>query len=69
MLGAQGQLWTEYVPDPKHAEYMLFPRVCALSEVVWSPLESKSYSDFAERLAIHLRRLDALGVNYRPLKP
>lgn len=69
VLGAQCQLWTEYVPDPKQAEYMLFPRACALAEVVWSPRESKSFADFTERLATHLRRLDALHVNHRPLKP
>ena len=65
ILGAQAQLWTEYIPDPKHAEYMAFPRVSALAEVVWSAKDRRSYSDFRTRLNEHLKRLDALDVNYR----
>src|SRR5213595_775494 len=68
VLGAQGQLWTEYIPDPKRAEYMAFPRACALAEVLWTPPEEKSYPDFLARLAIHLVRLGVLDVNYRPLR-
>ncbi len=68
VLGAQGQLWTEYIPDPKRAEYMAFPRACALAEVLWTPPEQKSYPDFLARLATHLGRLAVLDVNYRPLK-
>jgi hexosaminidase len=66
ILGTQCQLWTEYVPNSEHAEYMYFPRVCAFSEVAWSPRE-KRWDEFEPRLASHLARLDALGVNYRPL--
>lgn len=66
VLGAQCQLWTEYVPTPEHADYMLFPRVCAFAEAVWRA-EPDSYSAFLERLGEHLGRLDALGVHYRPL--
>ena len=65
VLGAQGQVWTEYMPDPKHVEYMAFPRLIALAEVVWSPKEGKDYADFLERLKTHAARLDALDVNYR----
>jgi len=65
VLGAQFQLWTEYIPDPKLAEYMAYPRACALSEVVWSPAEKKDFADFKARLAVHLERLKALDVNYR----
>ena len=36
ILGAQGNLWTEWVPNLKHAEYMIFPRECALAEITWS---------------------------------
>jgi len=68
VLGAQGQLWTEYIPDPKRAEYMAFPRACALAEVLWTPREAKSYPDFLARLATHLARLAVLDVNYHPLK-
>ncbi|HEV8064461.1 MAG TPA: family 20 glycosylhydrolase, partial [Acidimicrobiales bacterium] len=71
LLGAQGQLWTEYVTSAAHAEYMYFPRLCALSEVVWSARRgagSPSYGDFESRLRLHLGRLAALDVNFRPLE-
>uniref|UniRef100_A0A7S4K3H5 Beta-hexosaminidase n=1 Tax=Odontella aurita TaxID=265563 RepID=A0A7S4K3H5_9STRA len=68
VLGAQGQLWTEYMPNPKHVEYMAFPRMSALCEVLWTPKEGKDYSDFLARLRGHLRRLDVLDVNYRKLE-
>ncbi len=69
ILGAQGQLWTEYIPHPKKAEYMAFPRLTALAEVTWTQDNHKDYDDFTERLKTHLKRLDALDVNYRPLSP
>ena len=65
ILGAQCQLWTEYVRTPSHAEYLAFPRVCAFSEVVWSP-EGRDWPEFSTRLGEHLGRLTALGVNFRP---
>jgi hexosaminidase len=67
VLGAQGNVWTEYLPDTDHMEYMVFPRLCALSEVLWSPQENRSLPDFLDRLKLHLKRLDRLNVNYRPL--
>jgi hexosaminidase len=67
VIGAQCQLWTEYVVTPQHAEYMYFPRVCALAEVAWGGMD-RDWGDFERRLAAHLPRLDALGVNYRPLE-
>jgi len=69
VLGAQGQLWTEYLATPKNVEYMAFPRACALAEVVWTPVASKSFADFVDRLSVHARRLAILDVNYRPLPP
>jgi len=66
VIGAQCQLWSEYVVTPQHAEYMYFPRVCALAEVAWGGRD-RYWGDFERRLAAHLPRLDALGVNYRPL--
>ena len=66
VLGTQAQLWTEYVPTMRRAEYMLFPRVCALSEVAWSDPEGRSWAEFTPRLEHHLERLEALGVNFRP---
>lgn len=65
VLGAQGQLWTEYLPTPEHVQYMAWPRLAALSEVVWSPRELRDLADFRARLAPHLQRFDALGVRYR----
>ena len=64
VLGAQGNLWTEYITTPQKAEYMAFPRAIALSEVVWSKKESKIYSDFISRLEQFNKRLDAMNVNY-----
>ncbi len=69
VLGTQGQLWTEYIPDVKHVEYMAFPRLCALSEVAWSPAEGKDFSAFKSRLATHLERLRARDVSFRKLDP
>lgn len=67
ILGAQAQIWTEYQPTPRHVEYMLWPRLAALSEVLWSPREGRSLEAFLPRLREDLRRLEALDVNYRPL--
>lgn len=49
VLGVQANLWTEYIPTPGQAEYMLYPRAFALSEVAWSPAEEKDYADFRHR--------------------
>ena len=65
VLGAQGQVWTEYIATPAYVEYMAFPRLAALGEVLWSPREGKSYDGFLARLRPHLDRLRALGVNFR----
>ncbi len=65
IIGAQANLWTEYVPSLQHAEYMTLPRLCALAEVAWSPASSRNYGDFMRRLQVQARRFDQLGVNYR----
>jgi hexosaminidase len=65
VLGSQGQLWSEYLKTPKQVEYMAFPRLSALAEVVWTPASSKDYADFILRLETHLRRLAVLDVNFR----
>jgi hexosaminidase len=69
VLGAQGNLWTEYISAPQHLEYMTFPRLLALSEVVWSASESKDYANFQQRLPYHLSRLEKQDVNYRIPEP
>ncbi|SVC35927.1 uncharacterized protein METZ01_LOCUS288781, partial [marine metagenome] len=66
ILGAQGQLWTEFMKTPEHVEYMAYPRAAALAEVVWSPRENRNYDNFLQRLPRHMQRLEVLGVNYRP---
>jgi hexosaminidase len=65
VLGAQGQIWTEYMPDREAVEYMAWPRLIALAEVLWSPSETRNWADFQKRLATHLERLAILDVNYR----
>jgi hexosaminidase len=67
ILGVQGQVWTEYIPTPEKAEYMAFPRACAMAEIAWTPLDSKDFDEFSIALAHHLKRLDFLNVNYRKL--
>ena len=65
ILGAQGNLWTEWIPNLNQVEFMAFPRACALAEVTWSAKASRDHDDFMRRLQIHARRLDQLGINYR----
>ena len=62
--GAQGNLWTEYIPTPAKAEYMIFPRAAALSEVDWTEPSHKNYEAFTERLIHYLQRLNIYHVNY-----
>lgn len=69
VLGAQFQLWSEYIPNSRHMEYMAYPRGCALAEVVWSPAGPRDVDEFRKRLEVHLERLRALDVNFRPLDP
>jgi hexosaminidase len=66
VLGTQAQLWTEYMPTTAHVEYMAFPRLSALAEVAWTPADQRNSPDFHKRLSLHLKRLDALEVRYRP---
>jgi hexosaminidase len=64
VLGGQGNLWTEYVPNLRQAEYQLFPRACALAEATWSQKDRKDYPDFLRRLNLLEKRFDLLGLNY-----
>ena len=64
VLGAQGNVWTEYMQTEDNVEYMMFPRIVALSEVVWSKPENKDYESFKSRLIQYQKRLDMLDVNY-----
>lgn len=69
ILGAQGNLWTEYVPNARQVEYMTWPRECAIAERTWSPRETRDFNQFLARMDLHMRRLEWMGVNYRPIEP
>ena len=69
ILGTQGNLWTEQIPNFKHVEYMTFPRLCALAEVTWSAQDARNWDDFLRRLPAEEKRLDELNINYRRSKP
>lgn len=69
ILGAQGNVWTEYMKTPDKVEYMVFPRMLALAEVVWSPQESRDYRDFLNRLPFQLARLEREQVSFRIPEP
>jgi hexosaminidase len=64
VLGAQANVWTEYMPTSQHVEYMVLPRMLALAEVVWSPKENKSWNSFSERLRTHTTSFEQKGWNY-----
>jgi len=69
VLGAQGNVWTEYIKTPEHVDYMAYPRALALAELNWSPRSARDWPDFRERLPAGLARLGELGVNYRIPEP
>ncbi|MFF1460258.1 beta-N-acetylhexosaminidase [Streptomyces sp. NPDC058330] len=64
ILGGQANVWTEHMDSPRAVDYYVFPRLCAIAEVLWSRGE-RDFDDFLVRLRTHLARLDALGVEYR----
>lgn len=64
ILGGQGNVWTEYIPAPEHAEYMALPRMTALSEVLWSARTKRNWDDFRNRLETQFERFDNMKVNY-----
>ena len=68
ILGTQSNLWTEYMIDSDHVEYMAYPRLCALSEVVWTADKDRDFSNFETRLERHKNRLKTWKVNYRENK-
>jgi len=64
VLGGQANVWTEYIPDPEHAEYMALPRMTALAEVLWTPENKRNWRNFRKRLRIQYERFDRLGIIY-----
>lgn len=69
VIGGQANIWTEYLKTPQQVEYMGFPRMLALAEVLWSRPEDRNYADFLRRLNANLPHLDAQNVNYRIPSP
>ena len=69
ILGTQANVWTEVMQDRSRVDYQVFPRLAAFAEVAWSALPAPAERDFAgfeRRMTAHYKRLDALGVGYRP---
>ncbi|MFV0135721.1 beta-N-acetylhexosaminidase [Streptomyces sp. HMX87] len=69
VLGTQANVWTEVMESPARVDYQAFPRLAAFAEVAWSALPApaeRDFADFERRMTAHYRRLDALGVAYRP---
>ncbi len=64
VLGGQANLWSEQIKTEAHSEYMIFPRLAALSETLWSPKESRNWDDFSSRIVTMFKRFDYLGINY-----
>lgn len=64
ILGAQANLWTEYIKNTRKVEYQLFPRIAAMSEVVWTQKERRDSADFEKRLLQHFKRYEMWKVNY-----
>lgn len=66
VLGAQGNVWTEFISTTEYLEYMVLPRMLALSESVWTPAEKKNWIDFSRRLKYHFTAFDQKGLHYSP---
>jgi hexosaminidase len=64
VLGAQGNVWTEYMANPAKVEYMIFPRLSALSEVLWSPKDKKDWPQFQTKIETMKKRYAMWGANY-----
>ncbi len=64
ILGAQGNVWSEYIESKSKLEYTIFPRMAALAEVLWTPKEKRNWKDFERRLPVIFERLDKEKINY-----
>ncbi len=64
ILGAQANLWSEYLPTPQQVEYMAFPRLAALAEVLWSPKDKRNWAGFMERMVHQYQRYQNSDINY-----
>ncbi len=64
IIGGQANVWTEYMKTTEYVEYMLNPRLAALSEALWSPANKKNWTDFQTRLQTHFKRLEQKNIKY-----
>jgi len=64
VLGGQANLWSEYIPTTSQSQYMIYPRLAALAETVWSPKELRNWDDFSRRIQHFFTRYEYMGVNY-----
>ncbi len=64
VLGAQANVWTEYMPNPKHVEYMIFPRIIAFAENVWGKNTSGNWTEFRQKVDKELDKLNEMNINY-----
>jgi hexosaminidase len=64
ILGAQGNVWTEYMEDANKVEYMIFPRMLALSEVLWGTSNTEKYKEFQDRMIQHFQYFEENKINY-----
>lgn len=69
VLGGQGCVWTEFIPLPKHVEYITFPRSAALAEALWSPKGKKNWQQFQQRIDEHTAYMDKHNIQYRIAAP
>ena len=65
IVGAQANMWSNYINSPAHFEYMTYPRLCALAELTWTNKEDKDYSEFKSKLEKHYQRFHEMHVAYR----
>lgn len=65
LLGAQANLWTEFIKTETYFDYMVFPRMDALAEITWTPIEKKDFKGFEQRLHTQFERYDKMNINYR----
>jgi hexosaminidase len=67
VLGAQGNVWSEYIQSSNHLAYMILPRMLALSEVLWGNDTTRKWDEFYNRIQSHFERFDLMGLNYAPI--
>jgi hexosaminidase len=69
ILGGQANVWTEYMSNESKVEYMIFPRLSAVSEVLWSPKEMRNWNGFVNRLEFQYKRYRLWGTVFNPANP